>query len=206
MYSMNDRPGFLRAAIALEGALILIGIILAWLFPLADSEGLVATLREDFRGANLGWGVLATIPLGLLFLITYRFPVGPLKQIRTFLENALGPVLRNCRWYHLLLVAALAGFCEEFLFRAVLQPRLGLVGSNVLFALAHFITPTYALLAGLLGAYLGMVFDFSGYWSAAIAHTLYDWLAFSVIAATLPHAAEESSPTGETGEETFSSP
>jgi hypothetical protein len=112
-----------------------------------------------------------------------RSTFGPLRRIRQFLFETLGATLCACRWYDLLFVAALAGFCEELLFRGVLQPRLGLVGSNLLFGLLHAVTPTYAILAGLLGGYLGELQRLSGTLGAAmLTHGLYDFLAFEVIA------------------------
>ena len=84
------------------------------------------------------------------------------------------------------------GFCEEILFRGVLQPwfeklggpTVGLVGSNVLFGLAHIITPLYGVLAGLIGCYLGWLLDCSGERNVlipVISHAVYDYLAFLVV-------------------------
>ena len=47
---------------------------------------------------------------------------------------------------------------EELLFRGVLHQKMGIVGSNILFGLVHFVTPAYAVTAGLIGAYLRWVF------------------------------------------------
>ena len=72
---------------------------------------------------------------------------------------------------------------EELLFRGVLHPLAGPFWSNVLFGLAHFITPTYAVLAGLLGAYLGGLLELSeNLLAPIITHGLYDFLAFLVVA------------------------
>jgi membrane protease YdiL (CAAX protease family) len=61
----------------------------------------------------------------------------------------------------------------------------GLVGSNALFALAHAITRIYALLAGLVGIYLGLMLDVEGERNLLIpvlVHGIYDFLAFSAVA------------------------
>lgn len=63
----------------------------------------------------------------------------------------------------------------------------GLLGSNLVFALAHFITQTYALLTGLMGVYLGLLLDASGQRNLLIpilAHTIYDFLAFVIVTRT----------------------
>jgi hypothetical protein len=54
----------------------------------------------------------------------------------------------------------------------------------VIFGLLHFITPTYALLAGLMGAYFGLLLDATGsrnLLGPILAHGLYDYLAFLVV-------------------------
>ena len=80
--------------------------------------------------------------------------------------------MAKCRWHDLVLLAVLAGVCEEVLFRGVIQPWMAgddaahpaaigfvvaLLGSNLLFALLHPVTGTYAVLVGLVGVYLGLV-------------------------------------------------
>jgi membrane protease YdiL (CAAX protease family) len=131
----------------------------------------------------------------LFFMASYRFPLGPLWPIKQFLIKTLGPYLDICRWYDLLLIALLAGVCEELFFRGFLQPWIesisgpmaGLIGSNLVFALAHFITQTYALLAGLMGIYLGLLLDASGQrnlLTPILAHTIYDFFAFVVVVRT----------------------
>ena len=79
------------------------------------------------------------------------------------------------------------------LFRGLLQPLAesrwgwagGIAASNLLFALAHCVTPLYALLAGLTGLYLGLALDFGGERSLLTPmslHALYDFLAFMAVA------------------------
>lgn len=61
----------------------------------------------------------------------------------------------------------------------------GLFFSNMIFALLHWITPMYALLAGICGIYLGLLLDFGqdrNLISPILAHALYDLIAFFVVA------------------------
>ena len=120
-----------------------------------------------------------------------------IERIKTIVLETLGPALAACRWYDVLLLAAVAGFGEEALFRGALQPlferssastgfawAIGLLASNLIFGLLHFITPTYALLAGLMGVYLGLLLDVTGTRNLLIpvlAHALYDYLAFLLL-------------------------
>lgn len=177
MVDLTRRYDFLGAAVLFEGSLIGVAGALGWWFEI-DPLG---QLAWDVGG--LLWGLAATLPMIGLFLAANRYPLGPLRRIKELLHEALGPSLATCRWYDLLLIAAVAGFGEEVLFRGVLQPLMNLFWSNVVFGLVHFITPAYALLAGAIGAYLGWLLNESGNILApVIAHGLYDFLAFLVVA------------------------
>jgi membrane protease YdiL (CAAX protease family) len=177
MFDLSNRYDFLGAAILFEGSLVAVAGALGWWFEVDP----LARLAWDWRGA--AWGIAGTLPMLALFLVGNRYPLGPLRKIKQFLIDALGPSLVACRWYDLLLIAAVAGIGEELLFRGVLQPLAGVVWSNVLFGLVHCITPTYALLAGLLGGYLGWLLNTSENLLAPIVtHGLYDFLAFLVVA------------------------
>jgi membrane protease YdiL (CAAX protease family) len=177
MFDLTHRYDFLSAAILFEGSLIGVAGAVGWWFGVEP----LASLAWDLRGVT--WGVVGTIPMFALFLLGNRYSVGPLQRIKQFLIDALGPSLVACRWYDLLLVAAVAGLSEEILFRGVLHPLIGLFGSNILFGLVHFITPTYAVLTGVLGGYLGWLLNGSeNLLAPIIAHGLYDFLAFLVVA------------------------
>ena len=103
----------------------------------------------------------------------------------------LVPLFRECRLLDLAVISALAGLGEEMLFRGVVQQAVadwvdgergiwvGLALAALLFGLVHMITPTYAVLAGLIGLYLGWI------WIATdrnllvpiVTHAAYDFLA-----------------------------
>jgi len=191
MHDLTDRGQFLNLAALFEGGLVVVAIVLGWFVDVNPLEFLI------LKWESIAWGVVASVPMVLLFLLSYRFPVGPFLNIKRFLVEMLGPPLSACRWYELILLSIIVGFCEEILFRGVLQPwienlwgpaagsrAVGLVGSNLLFGLAHLITPLYGVLAGLTGCYLGWLLDFSGERNVlipAITHAVYDYLAFVVV-------------------------
>ena len=196
----TDRIAFLKLALGFESGVLVIAAALGWLLSIAPGAKLYWTAPA------VAWGVLASLPMLLLFVLSQRYPIGPLKGIKEFLIEALGPAILACRWYDLLLVAAAAGVGEELLFRGVLQEACGLGWSNLLFGLAHLITPLYAVVAGLIGLYLGWLYDQTGSLVAPIlAHALYDFLAFLVLARscrkagvpeTADTAASETDPPG----------
>lgn len=187
----NERPvsaaGLINIAYAFEGSLIGFAYLLGWfadINPLAGfSLNATATLT----------GILGTIPMFLLFLLFYRYPAGPLYPIKRSLIELLGPMLVAAPWYHLVGMAALAGLSEEMLFRGLLQPWVetawgywpALLVSNLIFGLLHWVTPMYALIAGLIGIYLGMMLDAAetrNLYIPVFIHGLYDYLAFLVVA------------------------
>lgn len=182
----SDRGTFLNLAGGVEGGMALTAIGLAWLTGL------------DLRDITL-WNVVAiwqslaaVIPLLVVFVVTYRRPIGPLRRIKELLLEAMGPPLSACRWYDLPLLAVMAGAGEELLFRGVLQTGIdrwagqgaGLVTAAVIFGLMHAVTPTYAVLAGLMGLYLGGLLY---YWDPPnllvpiAVHAAYDFVAFWIL-------------------------
>jgi membrane protease YdiL (CAAX protease family) len=191
MVDTTDRSHFLRLAAVFEGGLVFVALALGLLFhinPFAD-------FRIDRASVFVGIAA-ALLPFALL-VVSDRFRFSALERMKRIVLQLLGPSLIACRWYELVLVAALAGFGEELVFRGVLQRLLerwldfggsghiaGLIASNVIFGLLHFLTPTYALLAGLMGIYFGVLLDSSNPPSLVVpmvAHGLYDYLAFLLL-------------------------
>lgn len=110
------RRNFLKVATYFEGGLVLAAYFIGWL---GDADPL-ANLR--FETDALLWGLAGTVPLYLLFLLSYYLPVGGLRAIKRFLIDNLGPFLDTCQWTGLLYLALLAGLTEEILFAACCNP------------------------------------------------------------------------------------
>lgn len=181
-----DRASFLNLAGGFEGGLVLVALGLAWL------AGLDLWEFTSWSLTAVTQSLAGLAPLIALFAVTYRWPAGPFRRIKEFLVDVLGPPLSACRWYDLVLIAALAGLGEELLFRGVLQMGLdrwagrgvGLVIASVVFGLMHAVTPTYALCAGLIGCYLGAMLymiEPPNLLVPILVHGLYDLLAFVVV-------------------------
>lgn len=166
--------------------MILAALALAWFFGL----DLWAYVAWD---ATLLWtSAAALVPLLVLFQLCYVSEFRPLREIRTLLLDLLGPPLAACRWYDLPLLAALAGIGEELLFRGVLQigvanattGAIGLIVAAIVFGLAHAVTPTYALIAGLMGLYLGGLLSVGRTPNLVLpilVHAAYDLIAFVIL-------------------------
>jgi membrane protease YdiL (CAAX protease family) len=116
---------------------------------------------------------------------------GPAHRLVSLVVEQLGALVAALSVSELALLAALAGISEEVLFRGVVQVGLArvlpepgaLLIASVLFGLAHFATKAYAILAGIMGLYLGALFLAQGSLLAPIiTHALYDFIALIYVA------------------------
>lgn len=153
-----DRHQFLNLAVVFQGGMLLAALAVAWWLEI-DPWQYVA-----WDASTLVLAALGTAPLCGLTLLIDRSQWTQARQLRELWTETLGPVLVQCRWSELVALSVLVGVSEELLFRGVLQVWLAqwsligaLVATNVLFALAHALTPAYAVLAGGIGLYLGIL-------------------------------------------------
>jgi membrane protease YdiL (CAAX protease family) len=181
--SLLNFDDFFKSACYFEAALILVAIALGWVADINPFANIV------FSESALAYGVLGTIPLFLMFLGLEQVQGKSVVNIRKLLLNTLGPGLHRYHWSDLFVLAAIAGVSEELLFRGVIQPWIerswgitaGLIGSNIVFGMVHAVTPLYAVLAALVGIYLGLSLDYGGdrnLLTPIIIHSGYDFLAF----------------------------
>src|SRR5262245_20061507 len=173
------RRELLLLAVLVEGGLVVLAWGLGWLLgqpPLEDFS---------WDGWGILYGIAGTVPLLLLFLGCLRMPWRPLANIRRFVNEVVRPLFAACTLYDLALISVLAGVGEEMFFRAVLQGALdrwlgataALAIVSALFGLVHFITPAYAVIAAVMGLYLGALWMASGNLLVPmLAHGLYDFL------------------------------
>ena len=172
-------------AMAFEGGLALLALGLGWL------PGVQAPFpRIHWIARDAAWGVLACLPLLVVFFICVRWPVGPLVQIKQLSEEFIREWFSSCTVLQLALISLLAGIGEEMLFRGVIQdtlsawinPLIGIILASLLFGLMHPITPFYVVLAALMGAFLGWIFIVTdNLLPAIITHGLYDFLALTYL-------------------------
>lgn len=182
----NANESFFKTACYFEGGLILVALLL----------GLIANINPFvdlyFSEAAILFGIIGTLPLFLLFLISEQLKVPALRRIKTLLLETLCPQLYQHHWTDLLILSTIAGISEELLFRGLLQPWLerswgmptGLIASSLLFGLVHAVTPLYAVLATLISLYLGLSLDYMGnrnLLTPIIIHGFYDFLIFMAL-------------------------
>jgi CAAX protease family protein len=127
--------------------------------------------------------------LGLAWVLAARS--GPVHRLVSFVVEQMGRLLAARSPAELALLATLAGVSEEVLFRGVAQVALArvlpeaaaLLAASVLFGLVHFASGTYAILAGVMGLYLGVLFLVQGsLLTPIVTHALYDFVALVYVA------------------------
>ena len=171
-------------AVAVEGSLAVLALLLAWIFHVP--------LREQFApfgapfAAAVVRGLAATIPMLLVFgwLVNSSRPA--LRQLREQVEWLVREMFPSGSIGQFAMVAALAGVGEELLFRGALQtkfsewttPVAGLVITSFLFGLAHALSKLYFVFAVAVGGFLGwLVLEYHDLVAPMVAHGMYDFLA-----------------------------
>ena len=179
------RYRFMTLAFAFQGSLLLASLAIGRVMGLSVWKQMPASIYA------LLVGLVATSPMLLFLVFVYQSRAKELIEIRVLIRDLLGETLAACRWYDLIILALLAGFSEEFLFRGMLEPLfsrfgwlIGLVACNLLFGICHAVTPAYAVMAGLMGGYLSLTVRFGSepnLMIPIICHSLYDLIAFIVV-------------------------
>jgi uncharacterized protein len=177
---VDSRWKIVGLTVLAEGGLAGGALLLGWLLGQRPWE----YVAWDWQA--LGLGVLTSLPPLGLFFVLYRWPVGPLEQLKDTTTHLVRDLFGRCTIGELALIAILAGVGEEWLFRGVLQklaetwlhPWLALVVVSFLFGLVHCITPTYVVLAAGMGFYLGwLALTFENLLPVMANHAFYDFVA-----------------------------
>ena len=198
-------PSFPLQAALFEASLAFLAVLLGWIFGQSPTR----TLRVDFSVILVG--MLAVLPLLAMLAACQCLPWRPLLAVRRALDELIVPMFKNCTWSDLVTISFLAGLGEELLFRGVLQAaiaewtgdylahsptgaRIGdwiaNVGVAIVFGLLHAVNAAYAVLAALMGLYLGWLWMATGNLAVPIvAHAVYDFVALMYIL----HGIEQSS-------------
>lgn len=167
----------LVAAVVVEGGVFAVAVILG-----------MALRRSPLEQFHLDWrvaaaGIAGAGPPLLALAAASRVRWAPVVRFRDTVEALVAVLFAGAGWFHLVLISALAGVGEEALFRGVVQGWLvdavgtwpGVLAASALFGLAHLVTPAYAVVAGVVGLYLGaMAVAFDGLLAPAITHAVYD--------------------------------
>jgi len=171
-----------------EGGLAVVALGLGWLLSTPPLATVTSSSTPIWLAAL--WGLVGTLPMLALLAVLEVVNWRPVAELREVVACNVTPMFMPLSVAELAVISLSAGIGEEMLFRGVLQAApmqwlqapwgiiAGMALASVLFGLCHFVTRTYAVLAGLMGVYFGVLFLLTGnLLSPVIAHALYDFLA-----------------------------
>lgn len=180
-----DRDVIIVLIVFFEAGLAPFALLLGWIFGHPPLE------QFQWRVADLGFGILASLPMIGAVIALLRWPFGPFQKIRKLCDDEVIPLLAGSDWYELVMIALSAGVGEEMLFRGVIQtsfvswlarPVLGLVLASLIFGLLHPVSVAYIVVATVLGIYLGWILILNGnLLTVIVAHALYDMAALGYL-------------------------
>lgn len=187
--SQADSGSFFLKAAGFELLLGLIGLAAAWMFGY-DARQLIPRVDQfDEILYGLGLGVVATAPMLLAVWILDRLELTGVEELTRITKDRLLAPMRHLTVLELFAISVCAGLGEELLFRGWLQGWLigplddasqgqifvGVIIASIAFGLVHAMTPTYFVLATLVGVYLGyLTIATENLLVPIVAHALYD--------------------------------
>jgi membrane protease YdiL (CAAX protease family) len=160
-----------------EGALFLLAGALMW------ATGVRPEMSVE--PSDLALGLVAGATLAFIAVTLTRLPWRVFAQLQRDIDQVLG-LFRHVPTVDLVVIAVLAGVCEEMFFRGWLQTWLqGPLGGHVavlvaalVFGLMHAISRSYVVFAFGLGVILGYLYWLTGSLPATmLAHASYDLAA-----------------------------
>jgi CAAX protease family protein len=177
----DDQPGrdvIIMFAVFFEGGLAPLSLVLGWWWghnPLS---------QFSWSGWDALKGAIAALPMIGVFLLVLRWPIGPLRRIKSFCEDEFVPLLAGSSWSDMALIAISAGVGEEMLFRGAIQSSLGawlgnlwgLLLASLLFGMLHPISIPYIVVTVGVGLLLGAEYLYTGNLLAVmVTHAVYDF-------------------------------
>lgn len=166
------RRNLLIIALCTEGAVLVIALVLSWYFDITLFSSVSEPMLDILAGT-----AAAIIPI-CLFIFTLSRKANNIPLIGSLRRTMLADVkalFENAGLIDLFFISLLAGISEELLFRGVLQVKYGIILASLLFGLAHFVTPAYAVVAVIMGFYIGYIYQVSGSLLVPVQlHFIYD--------------------------------
>ncbi|HMO15592.1 MAG TPA: CPBP family intramembrane metalloprotease [Pirellulaceae bacterium] len=182
-------PNLMVLVILVQGGLLGLALILAWLLQLYDtSQPLSEWLSWPWLSGT--WlGLVAALPLFFVAIKLSQAQFAWSRNFSTRTEELLRTIFKDVSVPGLIWISICAGVSEEMLFRWSLQGGmaawfnfpggafLALTIASVIFGVLHWIDRIYALLATAAGFYMGMLMLATGTVVVPmVAHAAYDFM------------------------------
>lgn len=176
---VNDNRGFIAVIV---GTFLLGGLA----YGLSLLLGTPLGPQIAFSGNDILIGVIATLPLVVFLWWFSNTDFAPISTFRLSQVEFFANMGFAFTPWRIVLMAIGAGVSEELLFRGVFQTWLttiapvaaAIIVSNIVFGLLHMRTVLYAVIAGCVGVYLGVLYEITGnLLTPIITHMLYDAVA-----------------------------
>ncbi|MBX9670939.1 MAG: CPBP family intramembrane metalloprotease [Candidatus Obscuribacterales bacterium] len=187
MLATYKRSHVLNIVLIVEAVLLFVATI--WC-QLAHID-LMPLLKLDSWPRDLGYGCLIGLSMSTVSLLisltakalSSRFSF--LNFFTDFVSKTLSPMFAEVNLSDILLIALVSGFCEEVLFRGVVQQQWGLIWASVIFGLFHYTGNRYLFYvfwAGAAGILLGLCVEhFHSLWVPVIAHVFNNFMSIVLI-------------------------
>ena len=185
---VDSRRGFVLSALVVEAGLGVVAIGLGAVLGVSPVRTILA--KPDSNVGAILWGLAATLPMLASLMVVSRWPPRLLREFREYVYKHIVPLFQHLGLIEMAVIALAAGVGEELLFRGLLQRGLaewfgdsggtlyGLLVASAIFGVCHWLNATYAILAGLIGLYLGLLFVATDNLLAPITtHAVYDFVA-----------------------------
>ena len=186
----EKRNQIFRAILVVELGLGGLALAIAWAIGYGETTEIrVRLTTPQLFGQDVLWGTVATLPMFAMAWLVERSRLRSLRHLRLVVRNLIAGAFSEFSTWQVALVSLAAGVSEEMFFRGVLFDALrdqagmsivawaALLGSSLLFGLAHAITRAYLVLATLIGIYLAIVLICTDSLLAPmVTHALYDFV------------------------------
>lgn len=158
-------------------------IVLAWWC--ADALSVPPQWGRPARDVPLGLAVALALAAFNHLLLTRAPSNWVVDGVRTVFHDTIVPLFGRLGLVSAIVIGAAAGVGEEWMFRGVLQPLLGLVPASLLFGLAHVggwrMLPFGVWASGMGLVMGGLALVTGGLIAPIVAHAVYDMLALAYI-------------------------
>src|SRR5262249_10325104 len=118
-----DRVTLLNVTLIVEGFLLSAATVWSWASSIQLAPAMSLQPKMLLIGSACGLG----LAISSFLLLWLGKNVGILSNLRETILTEIAPLFGELTWLDALLVAAVSGFCEEVLFRGVIQSQCGLL-------------------------------------------------------------------------------